>query len=130
MDFDLETFYRERDEIMNQPDEDLDDYWGSKPTGIKSHFTQETSASNLAPFPFLEDSNESAAPDDLDRLRTDGPSGSRPGLQRVSSTARPSIGHKERKTSLRYFPFESCESVIYEYTQSSWNADILRKPNI
>ncbi|KAF7760039.1 hypothetical protein Agabi119p4_11734 [Agaricus bisporus var. burnettii] len=100
MDFDLETFYRERDEIMNQPDEDLDDYWRSMPTGIKSHFTQETSASNLAPFPFLEDSNESAAPDDLDRLRTDGPSGSRPGLQRVSSTARPSIGHIERKTSL------------------------------
>jgi hypothetical protein len=47
MDFDLDAFYRERDNIMNQPDEDLNDYRKRMFTGssTRSHFTQDFSRS-------------------------------------------------------------------------------------
>jgi hypothetical protein len=109
MDFDLDAFYRERDDIMNQPDEDLSAYWEHMSTGIKSHFTQENSATNFAPFPFREDSNESGELNGL-RIPSDGQGGSCPSLQRVPSPARQSNNHLDkRETQLRYgqFPFDS-----------------------
>ncbi|KAJ3568687.1 hypothetical protein NP233_g5553 [Leucocoprinus birnbaumii] len=49
MEFDLEAFYRERDSIMNQPDEDFNEYRKRiRRTEIKSHFTQGDYSSNPA----------------------------------------------------------------------------------
>lgn len=112
MDSDLDAFYRERDGIMNQPDEDLSAYWKHMSTGIKSHFTQENSASNLAPFPFREDSNESGAMNGL-RIPSDGQGSSCPSLQRVPSPAMESNCHLgERETQLRYGHFHSTLRIL------------------
>lgn len=61
MDINLKTFYRERDDIMNQPDEDLGEYRKRIATGNRSHFTEEDSIMGCAPFP--EDNSGPTAAD-------------------------------------------------------------------